>query len=317
MKNATAYEKKIRKLLKSMPKQHPASGGDDGDRIAVIMESILQADTSDKLAQRAMAALEEEFVDFNELRVAQTKEIVECIGDDMYGAREKAEMVVKVLNGIFARRSAVSMEYMVDMTKRDLRRHLLELGLDTFSAARVVLYAFSGHAVPVDKSLAQCLEMEEMVHPDSEIEDVQGFLERIVSQKDAFAAHGMFRAFVAKLAKPLAKKRKIEQEAREKAEQEARKKAEQAAKRAEKRAIKVAEKKKEAAEKAAEKKKSAKKKTAKKKKVAKTKSAKKVVKKKTVKKASMKTVKKVVKKAAKKAAKKKVKKAAKKKAKKR
>ncbi len=304
MKNATAYEKKIKKLLKASPKKPPASAKDGDDLVEVLLESILQADISDRLAQRALAALKEEFVDFNELRVAQTKEINECIGVNVYGAKDKAQRIVKVLNGVFARQSLVSIEYMAEMTKRDLRRHLMELGLGTYSAARVVLFAFGGHAVPVDESLVTCLKMEEMVHPESEIEDIQKFLERIVSQKDAFVAHSAFRAYVMKLAKPLAKKRKAEQEARQKAEQEARVKAELKVKRAEKRAAKAQER----AEKAAQKKKEAEKLAAADKRAAKRKAAKKVVKKKvgkkTTKKAPTKAAKKTVKKKAKKAGKK-------------
>jgi hypothetical protein len=160
-------------------------------------------------------AASEVFVDLNELRVALPREVVECIGKDFHEARQKARMLSASMQAIYNQRNDIDLSYMEEMTKRDLRRHFEEIGLSPYVAASMVLRGFGGHGVPVDRDLRDALEMEDAIHPESDVPDVQGFLERIISQKDALQAHAFFREFVKKHAKELEKKRKKEQAARE------------------------------------------------------------------------------------------------------
>jgi hypothetical protein len=336
MKNATQYEKKVKKLLKGM-KKVPLEAAEPDEAVSVLVRAVLEADAVERDVSVALAATEDEFVDVNELRVCQVKELTDVLGKEFLFARRKAETLTRVLNGVFYRTSEMSVAYMADMTKRDLRRHLQELGLGEYEAALVVLRCFGGHAVPVDLSLAETLEITGLVEAGSSVAEVQGFLERIITQKDAWSAHLFFRGYVGRHAKSLAKKRKAEaaeaariaeeaarrareaaeakaraeEEARVRAEEKARKKAEKEAAKAQ--AAKDAVKKKKAAKRAAAKKvaakKAAAKKAAAKKAAAKKAAAKKAAakKKKAAKKtAKRKTAKKTVKKkAAKKTAKKK------------
>lgn len=292
MRNATSYAKKVKKLLGKLPGAS-AQPDEEADPIRILVHSVLEADASDKDADRAVAALEEEFLDFNELRASPSRDIVECLGEHLPGAREKSEVVVKVLNGLFRRVHDVSVEYMRDMTKRDLRRHLNELGMEAYASARVVATVFDGHAIPVDQTLVECLEMDGYIYPGSDVADVQGFLERIITHKDALAAHEALRAFVARSGKALAKKRKAERAAAKRAAEAKKKLAEEAQKAKRARAAKAKKAAKKASAELARKK--AKKKVAKRpaatrrtRKAAKAPSAKKIAKKKTAKKSKRK-----------------------------
>ncbi|HOF19042.1 MAG TPA: hypothetical protein PK082_09035 [Phycisphaerae bacterium] len=207
MKNAREYERKIKKLLAGRKKVSTPAPVTGEDRIHLLIEAVLQSDSSRKQAAQAFAAMRRDFVDYNELRVAPVKDIVELLGRDFPLARRKAERIVSALNGLFDGVYQVSMEHLDSKTKRDVRRHLEEIGLDPYAAAVVTLLAFGGHAVPVDQALVDCLVMEGYAHPDSTVADIQGFLERIVSQKEAFATHEFLRGYVEKSAKALAKYR--------------------------------------------------------------------------------------------------------------
>jgi len=211
MKNATKYEKKVKKLLGSLGK--PPAPPAPADPVRALIESVLLADATRKQAQDAMKAMETEFVDFNELRVSPTKEIVECLGKDYPFARQRAEALAKVLNAVVAKTGTMTMTYMEKMPKRDLRRHLLEIGLSAFSAAYVVATVFGGHAIAVDQSLVDVLEAQEQIHPGSDIEDVQGFLERIVPQKDGPAINEALRRYLEKFTKMLTQKRQVRETA--------------------------------------------------------------------------------------------------------
>jgi len=127
-------------------------------------------------------------------------------------------MITGALQGIFSRTYRLSLEYMAEMTKRNLRRHL-------YAEAALTLEVFGGHAIPVDQLLVDCLAMDGYVHPESDLPDVQGFLERVISQKDALAAHEFFRKYVQRREKVLLRRRQAEAAKAQAAEAEAKKRA--------------------------------------------------------------------------------------------
>lgn len=211
MKNAKEYEKKIKKLLGEAAKNRPAAVSTE-DVTRLMLESILMADATRKQAESACNAMVKEFVDYNEMRVAPIKEIAECAGKGFPFGREKAEAIIASLNNVFDRNGSFGLDFLAGISKRDLRRHMVELGMSPYAAARVALYLFETHAVPVDHSLCIVLESEGLVHPGSDVSDVQGFLERIVAQKDDQAVHDFLAKYVEKNSKLVSKRFKAEPE---------------------------------------------------------------------------------------------------------
>ena len=217
MKNATKHQKKLKKFLAGMDKSRKAPAA-SAQPIDVMIHAVLEQDANVKMAEKARAAVDHEFVDTNELRVAPLKEIAEVLGKDYPAAKEKGAELINVLNALFARYSVLTLEHAAKMSKRDLRRHLAELGLGTYAAAYLMLAVYDGHAVPVDQSLVDCLEMDGLIEPGSTAEEVQSLLERSVLQKHAWAAHLFLREHVAKSYRVLARKRKADSAATQAAE---------------------------------------------------------------------------------------------------
>jgi endonuclease III len=208
MKNASVYQKKIKKLLGGMKKRRVEFGSPPETPIALLLECLISPDTSARAVKTAMDSISREFVDFNELRVSPTKEIADRIGRNLPHSREKAETIVRVLNSVFDRTGTMTMDYMKEMSKKDLRRHLAEIGMSAYSAACLLLKGFDAVAVAVDCSLLDALKMNDCIHPDCQIEEATAFLERVIPQKDAPAAHEFFRELVEKNVKAIAKWRK-------------------------------------------------------------------------------------------------------------
>lgn len=208
MKNATKYQKTIKKLL-SGGGPVPADSG-PVDPLRVLVQAVLETDASRKQAEKAFVAIEKEYVDLNELRVAPVREVSELIGKDFFFSRRQAEELTNALNSLFRRSTSLTFDYLKSMTKRDLRRHLSELGLGPYAVAMLLLRCFGGHAIPVDDSLVESLKIEDFVHPEASLGEVQGFLERVVLQKDAMSAHYALKAYMEKNEKTLNKRRKDE-----------------------------------------------------------------------------------------------------------
>ena len=246
MKNATQYEKKIKKLLTGLKSVRVPKIDDDPAR--ALVRAVMERNVTAKHVEKAMAVFDKEFVNLNELRVSQPREIVELIGKNFPWVREKAEEATGALNRIFHRANEVNLGYMAEMPKRELRRHLREIGLSPYAAARLLAGTFDGHAIPVDEDLAEALAMDGYVGEDAGIDDIHGFLERIVSHKDCLAAHVSLRRYVDSRAGALAKKRKIDEAARLAAERKAAAEAAKAQKAAEAKAAAEAAKAQKAAE---------------------------------------------------------------------
>lgn len=266
MKDARTYERKVKKLLSGAKKniKSPPAGAPE-ELLRRIVEAIFLADETEGDVDKAMAAIQKEFVDFNELRVAPEKDILECVGKDHPQGRAKVFVLHTVLNGLYERANRLSAEYLAEMSKRDIRRHLRELGMTPFGEAFTSMICFGVHAIPVDDTLLEVLRMNDLVHESSDVNDTQAFLERIISQKDGYSMHVFLRQFIAKNAKALEKKRRedaqrlaAEEEAKRLVEEEkARKAAEAAAKKAQieaEKAAKLAQNEAEKLAKAAEKK---------------------------------------------------------------
>ena len=147
MKDATKYQTKIKPLLTGLKRVRVPA--DSGDPIRLLVQSVMEANATSKDVDKAMATFDKEFVDLNELRVAQPREIVEMLSKSFPHVRAKAIEVTDAMNRIFNRVNDLSMAYMADMAKRDLRRHLIRIGLSPYAAARILSVGFEGHAVSI------------------------------------------------------------------------------------------------------------------------------------------------------------------------
>ncbi len=198
MKDSARYASKIKTVLGGARDGTPP---EDMDRLRLMLVAILEENATEKQAAAAVAAIEEEFVDFNELRVSPPKDIMDCVGDDYPGIRAKAENMAVALNAAFEHGNTLSLDYLLKKPKREVRKALAEqLHLGLYAEGVVTLLGFGGHAIPVDQLLLDGLKLEELIHPDSDLPDLQGFLERLVPNKDAIAAHQALRKFASKVA---------------------------------------------------------------------------------------------------------------------
>jgi len=206
MKNIKTYTRKIRKLLGPLRKVSLAPMPPGPERVLAMLRGILQADATRKQAQHVLEAFLEEYVDLNELRVSPSKDTVDCIGRDFPNVRQKIDAISTVLNNIFLRVNNISLDYLDELPKRELRRHLAELGLEPYAAAYTVLTVCGHPAIPVDWTLAGCLEIDGCVKPNSDVGGVQALLERIIAPKEVPAACEALKAYAEKQGKAYAKK---------------------------------------------------------------------------------------------------------------
>ena len=195
MKNATKHAEDLRSLMRRLLR------GDDKpaplakqESLKALVRGAMSYDVPDARADEAMRHIEREFVDLNELRVATDLEIAELLGSRYPAIEQRVELITRTLNAIFEKEHTLNLERLVTVSKRDARQFLRDLVPDMhpFVEAYVMLYAFEGHAVPVDEQMLAYLRDERIIDDKTTIGEAQRFIEHHIKAEEC---HDFYTAF--------------------------------------------------------------------------------------------------------------------------
>lgn len=206
MKNATKHAEELRSLFKKLLKEHKPEPREPMDPLKALVRGAMSFDVSDHRADEAMKAIEKEFVDLNELRVATDLEIQELLGQRYPAIERRVAMITQSLNNIFEREHTLNLDRLKTISKRDARAFLRELpDVHPFVEAYVMLYGFDGHAVPLDDQMLEFLRGEEIIDEQTNLEDSQRFVEHHIKHEES---HNFFVALRAAAASEGGRSRK-------------------------------------------------------------------------------------------------------------
>jgi len=187
MKNATKHADELKSLFRRLMKEGKPPEREPLDALKALVRGAMSYDVSDSRAEEAMRAIDREFVDLNELRVATDLEIQELLGTRYPDIERRVAMITQSLNAIFEKEHTLSLDRMKEISKRDTRQFLREMpDIHPFVEAYVMLMAFDGHAVPVDDEILALLKEEEVVDEETGIEDAQKFVEHHLKADDCY-----------------------------------------------------------------------------------------------------------------------------------
>src|SRR6185437_11107497 len=126
----------------------------------------------------ALAIIDREFVDLNELRVATELEAIEIIGPKYPGIEQRVVMFREILNMIFEKEHTLSLERLKALGKKDGRAFLKELPeMTPFIEAYTMLFGMDAAAAPVDQTIADLLSSADALEAETSLEDAQKFVE--------------------------------------------------------------------------------------------------------------------------------------------
>jgi endonuclease III len=194
MKNATKYADTLRSFMKKMFRDHKAPPKEPQPALRALVRGAMSFDVPDEKAESAMKAIEREFVDLNELRVATELEVQEMLGQRYPKIEERVTMITQALNNIFEREHTLSLDRLKDISRRDSRQFLRELpGIHPFVEAYVMLFAFDGHTFPVDDAMLDVLRDEDVVEEATSLEDAQKFVEHHLKDSECYEFYWAMR----------------------------------------------------------------------------------------------------------------------------
>jgi endonuclease III len=178
MKNATKHAETLKSVLKKLSKEHKPEPKEAQEPLKALVRGAMSYDVPDARAEEAMRAIEKEFVDLNELRVATDLEIQELLGVRYPDIERRVAMITGSLNNIFEREHTLSLDRLKTISKRDARQFLRELpDVHPFVEAYVMLFGFDGHAFPVDDQTIEMLREAGVLEEETTHDETQRFVE--------------------------------------------------------------------------------------------------------------------------------------------
>ncbi|HZZ44443.1 MAG TPA: hypothetical protein VFE58_16020 [Tepidisphaeraceae bacterium] len=194
MKNATKHADSLKSLFKKMKKEHSPSERQTYEPLKALVRAVMSYDVPDSRAEEAMVAIEREYVDLNELRVATELEMQDMLGSRYPDIEKRVSLITTALNAIFEKESTLSLERLKTISKRDARQFLRDLaGMNPFTEAYVMTFAFEGNCVPLDHNMAEYLKDHDAADSESSIEEIQKFLEHNLKSEECYEFYSTLR----------------------------------------------------------------------------------------------------------------------------
>ncbi|MEZ6094079.1 MAG: hypothetical protein R3C03_07535 [Pirellulaceae bacterium] len=153
MSTAAQRNEKINKLYKVVKKHYqPIMPPSNRTVIEHMLYSCCLEDSTYELADEVFARLQEEYFDWNEVRVTTINELAEVM-KRLPKADEAANRIRRTLHGLFEAHYTFDLEF---LKKENLGKAIEQLGkykgMSPFCIAYTTQVAFAGHSIPIDQS---------------------------------------------------------------------------------------------------------------------------------------------------------------------
>jgi endonuclease III len=195
MKNSKGYSKKIQKLYHGLKNKYPkpAKVSYDGPLDALVY-AIISENMTEAEARSAMKKITQNFADLNDLRVSLTIEILEILGANNPVMKNTASALLGILRAVFKENNTISLEPLKKIGKRPARDVLEKIpGTNKFVIDYCMLTSLQAHAIPITKRMVEYLKTNQFVHPESDEQDIEGFLARQISADNAYEFYALLR----------------------------------------------------------------------------------------------------------------------------
>jgi len=195
MKNSKDYSKKIQKLYRSLSHKYPKVPKVSHETVIdSIIYAVISAEMSERMTDSVIRKFADYFVDWNDLRVSRSEEIVEVLGKDNHVTMDIASAITRILNGIFNEYHKVSLEALKKIGKRPAKQALEKIdGISRFVVDYCLLTALGGHAMPLTDRMIKYLRTNELVNPDADEQQIGGFLAKQISAKNGYEFYALLR----------------------------------------------------------------------------------------------------------------------------
>jgi uncharacterized protein (DUF697 family) len=198
MKNSREYSQKIKKLHRSLKNKYPkVEKVVYEEPVNALVHAIICEKTNEKSTQSIVKRSAEHFVDLNDLRVSLIEEISEVFGADVSDAdaKEVGARLATALTWVFNKYNLISLANLKKIGKKPAKDALEKIqGTNHFVVNYCILTALQGHAIPLTEKMIAYLKDNELVHPEADEQEIEGFLTKQISAKEAYEFYYFLRS---------------------------------------------------------------------------------------------------------------------------
>lgn len=184
MKNATKHAGALKAFAKKLAKTHDAGERPSIEPLHALVLGVLREAAPESLATKAMAIIDDEFVDLNELRVATELELEDMLEPLYDDNAERAAMLTGALSAIFDIEGRLSLDRVAGLSKREQRPALHKIAevaegdITPYVEAHVSLVSFGIGVVPVDEPTRTYLADAGAIDTEADLAEAQKFVEQ-------------------------------------------------------------------------------------------------------------------------------------------
>jgi len=196
MKKSAEYAGRLKKLCNKLKREYKTGEKQElMDPATGLILGCLSEVTTENKANIALNKLCNYFVDFNELRVCRTDEVVEVFaGKTFPQARDVSKRILGILKHIYEEDNSLDLTELKSWGKREAKSFLEKLrGITPYVVSWVMLHSFEAHSFPVNEHMLSMLINEEVVRDDADMAVAQGFLERQILAHDIYLMYHLLR----------------------------------------------------------------------------------------------------------------------------
>ena len=195
MKNSKTYAKKVRELYRSLKAKYTKAKKAVYDEPAdAIVYAIVAENMSEMATESAVKRFADYFIDLNDLRVSRDEEIVEVLGEDTNITKDIASTLTRALRNVFDKYDSASLQALKKIGKRPARKVLEKMdGISRFVVNYCMLTSLQGHAIPLTKRMIEYLRSNQLVHPDADEQQIEGFLAKQIPAENAYEFYALLR----------------------------------------------------------------------------------------------------------------------------
>jgi len=195
MKDSKKYSKKVQGLYRSLKRKHPKVKKASFEEITdALVYGIINEKMSEKATRAASRRFADYFVDLNDLRVSREEEIVEMLGEDTAVTRDTATTLTRTLGAIFSEYHKVSLDSLKKVGKRPAKQALEKIeGVSRFVVNYCMLTSLQGHAIPLTQKMIEYLRSIEVVHPEANEQEIEGFLTKQIPARNGHEFYALLR----------------------------------------------------------------------------------------------------------------------------
>lgn len=196
VKNDPAYTKKLTAWLKQIRQQYKSDPWPATDPLTRMVLGFLQWNATRKQADLAFGRLMHALVDINDLRVSHPQEIIGLLGERYPRVHERAARLHDVLQMVFEREHAVSLQSLEKKSRKEVIAYLTSLpGMVTYVAAQMLLMNFNEPCIAVDDAMLDRLKAQELVSPTTSLEEAAAQIFKLIKPAEAVEVHQAMRAW--------------------------------------------------------------------------------------------------------------------------